>query len=269
MALDTLVLQVAAGGYGLAAIVAVTTRRWSHSRIGKLAIVFLAAALLVHSLAIALRWVRLGHGPYVDLFEILSSNVWSLHFAFLIGCLLVPRIRPVLSIALPLMLVMVAWLMSTTPQDTQAPVTYQTPWLPLHLTFGKIFLGCTVIAVALSCVVLVRRWNPPAFKSLPVTASLDELAYRFLLVAFVFESLMLIAGAIWAQDAWGRYWAWDPLETWSFVTWLALAAYLHLRSMPRNNETLAALAVVSVFVLAFSTFLGMPFITTAPHKGAI
>jgi ABC-type transport system involved in cytochrome c biogenesis permease subunit len=110
-----------------------------------------------------------------------------------------------------------------------------------------------------------QRW----FRRMPDTARLDKLAWRFMLTALIFETLMLIAGAVWAQDAWGRFWAWDPLETWSFITWVALSAAVHARLTWRLGAFRGALMILAVFVLAFLTFFGVPFVTLAPHKGAV
>jgi ABC-type transport system involved in cytochrome c biogenesis permease subunit len=90
-----------------------------------------------------------------------------------------------------------------------------------------------------------------------------------MMAALVFESLMLIAGAVWAQDAWGRFWAWDPLETWAFVTWIALSAAVHARLSWQLGPRAGALMIVAVFVIAFLTFFGVPFVSLAPHKGAV
>jgi len=98
---------------------------------------------------------------------------------------------------------------------------------------------------------------------------LDDYAWRFLTLAFVFHSLMLIAGAVWAQDAWGRYWAWDPLETWAFITWLSMAGSLHARLTFEIPAWSGWLMIVGVFILAILTFLGVPFLSQAPHKGAV
>ncbi len=260
-------LPISLGLYLAAALAAAV----SAARSGKfqMTIMLLAVALTTHSVAISLRWLRLDHGPYVDLFEVLSSNIWSLHLAVLIGCLAVPRIKASLATVLPVLQVLVVWLLFVPEHDTLAPITYGTIWLPVHVTLGKIFLGCAVLAVGLSLVVLVRHSGFGEFGTLPGNRALDELAYRFILVAFIFETLMLVAGAIWAQDAWGRYWAWDPLETWAFVTWLSVAAYLHFRAIRRPTPALNAVFVLGIFVVAFSTFFGMPFVSTAPHKGAI
>jgi hypothetical protein len=89
----------------------------------------------------------------------------------------------------------------------------------------------------------------------------------YLVIAFLFESMMLLTGAIWAQDAWGRYWAWDPLETWAFLTWLALAFGLHLKIWLRPPAVVWSGMVTAVFVLAFVTFFGVPFVSDVPHKG--
>ncbi|WP_431856902.1 cytochrome c biogenesis protein [Azospirillum sp.] len=226
-------------------------------------------ALVVHAVSIALRWQRLGHGPYVDMFEALSSNVWSLHAVALAGVLLIPRLRGLLAAVLPVLQVLVVWLLTVEAQDTLFPVTYDTPWLPVHVLLGKVFLGVTVVAVGGSVVILLRRWTGSGFAALPSTKLLDEINFRLVLLAFVFECLMLAAGAVWAQDAWGRYWNWDPLETWAFLTWLAVAGYLHLRVTRKPPPEVSALAILAIFVVAFGTFFGMPFVSVAPHKGMI
>lgn len=232
--------------------------------------VLVGLALVCHSVSIVARWERLGHGPYVNLFEVLSSNVWSLHVAVLVACLAIRAIRPSLTTVLPVLQILVVWLLLLTPTDSEAPVTYATVWLAVHVWLGKIFLGCLMVAVGVSLVVLARRAGAARmFEVMPANAVLDEFVYRFVLVAFIFESLMIIAGAIWAQDAWGRYWAWDPLETSAFVTWLAVIAYLHVRAIRRPPPALSAIMVIGIFALAFSTLFGLPFVSTAPHKGAL
>lgn len=263
-------LAIAVALYVLAAVLALAVH-WLGRAAYRPVFWVLGLALAVHSIAIGARWMRLDHGPYVNMFEVLSSNVWSLHLAVLLACLWIPRIRPALAATLPVLQVLVIWMIAVPATDGLVPVTYDTIWLPIHVWLGKVFLGCVVVAVGLSMVVLIRSWGrrPGAFASMPANRALEELSYRFVLIALLFESLMLAAGAIWARDAWGRYWAWDPLETWAFVTWLAVIFYLHARTTFRPAPALSAIMIVAVFVLAFSTFFGMPFVSTAPHKGAI
>lgn len=231
----------------------------------------LAAGLALHAVSLGLRWERLGHGPFITLFEILSSNVWSLVLVFALAYWRVRAVRPSAAVVLPLLFVMMGWLAVSSPQEGHLPPTYRTLWLYAHVGLGKLFLGAVLVAVGIGGVVLAR--GVPAararFAALPDDARLERLAYRFAAAGFLFETLMLVAGAVWAQDAWGRYWAWDPLETWSFLTWLSLAGFIHLRSTLRLAPRGAALAVISVFALAFLTFFGVPFVSTVPHQGAL
>jgi ABC-type transport system involved in cytochrome c biogenesis permease subunit len=106
------------------------------------------------------------------------------------------------------------------------PPTYATSLLYLHTLMGKAYLGLLLVAVALGAVPVLRRQGLGVawFAHAADDRRCDELAHRFAAFAFVFDTLMLIVGAVWAQDAWGRYWAWDPLESWAFASWLALAA---------------------------------------------
>jgi cytochrome c-type biogenesis protein CcsB len=111
----------------------------------------------------------------------------------------------------------------------------KSTWLVVHVSTaiisGGVFLLANAIAAAyLYLDAMESRGERKAWaKRLPSLEDLDQLSYR--LVAFVFPlwTFSVIAGAIWAESAWGRYWGWDPKETWAFITWVAYAAYLHAR----------------------------------------
>jgi cytochrome c-type biogenesis protein CcsB len=93
----------------------------------------------------------------------------------------------------------------------------------------------------------------PRASRLPASAVLDRLAYRTIAFAFPIWTFAVIAGAIWAEEAWGRYWAWDPKEVWSFVTWVAFAGYLHARAtVGWRGRRAAVLAVVGFAALVFN-----------------
>ena len=231
----------------------------------------IALGLLLHGSAILFRWIRLDHGPYLTMFEILSSNIFSLLFLFSFAYLRFKPIRPIAAIVLPLLFIMMGWMMLSSPGEGHLPPTYDTTWLVIHILFGKVFLGSVLVAVGMAVVILLRKYNigTSKFSRLPGDRQLDDLAYRFMALGLIFDSLMLLAGAIWAQDAWGRYWAWDPLETWSFLTWLFLAISLHLRVTLKPSSVRGAVMILVVFLFAFLTFFGVPFVTTQPHQGAI
>jgi cytochrome c-type biogenesis protein CcsB len=234
-----------------------------------LALMLLGLAL--HTESIAVRWERLGHAPLISMFEILSSNIWSLMLAFSIAYWRLVAVRASAAVVMPILFIMMGWLLMTSPGESHFPPTYHTVWLFIHIGFAKVFLGAALVAVGLSGVILLRRTAKGAgwFQRLPADARLDDLAYRCMALGFIFETLMLIAGAIWAQDAWGRYWAWDPLETWSFITWLLLALALHIRFTFRPAPVRTAWMFIAVFIVAFLTFFGVPFISDSPHKGAV
>jgi ABC-type transport system involved in cytochrome c biogenesis permease subunit len=259
---ETLALRAALGCY----VAAVGSLRWQRA-----AGAALAAALGLHTLALALRWRDHGHGPFTTMHEILSSNLWSLALVLGLAWWALREVRQAWATAAPVLLVLGLWLLMADAAPGHFPPTYATPLLYLHTLVGKLFLGLLLVAVALGAVPALRRsaWGARAFAHAAPDARLDELAHRFAAFAFVFETLMLIVGAVWAQDAWGRYWAWDPLESWACLTWLALLATLHARATLRPAPAVHGLWLAGVFAIAFLTFFGVPFISTAPHKGAI
>lgn len=231
----------------------------------------LELALVLVALGLALRWQRLGHGPFLDLFEILASSLLSLGLVAAFGARRDASLRAGAPVVLSLLALLALWLMVADPADTHLPATYQTPVLWFHVLLGKLFLGCVLWALGLAGLLLLRRAGigAHALASAPDDAALDAAAWRLMQVALLFESLMLVAGAVWAQDAWGRYWAWDPLETWAFLTWLLLVGALHARRSMQLSPRVGAWLVVAVFVVAFLTFFGVPFVSAAPHKGAV
>ncbi len=228
------------------------------------ALVMAGSALMLHTLSIAARWVRVEHGPFINLYEILTSNLWSNMLGLTLFFLLLHEARILLRLAFVVILILMIWLLGISGHDSHLPPTYNTPWLYFHVFSGKVFFTLLLLAssAAIHALGLTRRGDNAQAKPFIV------LAHRLLAFAFVAESLMLFFGAIWAQDAWGRYWSWDPLETWAFATWLAVIFTLHLPADSRRGKLFLALIPVC-FVLAFLTFFGIPFISTAAHQGAI
>lgn len=259
-----LVIYVAAGS---AAIFGVVLRRHPERTVLGL----LIAGLILHTFSIGLRWERLGHGPVITTFELLTSQIWGMILIFALVYWRIRVIRPIAAVVMPVIFIIMGWLLMTDPARGFYPPTYHTIWLYIHISLGKVHLGALLVAVGLAGVILLRAANigRERLARLPDDTRLDDLAYRFMALAFIFATLMIIAGAIWAQDAWGRYWAWDPIETWAFVTWLTLAFALHLRFTLKTRPLVSALMIMAVFVLSFLTFLGVPFISHAPHTGVM
>lgn len=258
------VAYVSAGALAILALV-------MNKRPERTVLALMAAGLALHAMALALRWTRLGHGPFLTMFEILSSNVWSLTLVFSLAYWRVRALRPAAVVVMPVLFVMMGWLLTTSAGEGHLPPTYHTMWLYIHVGLGKVFLGSVLVAVGIAGIILLRAGGSiaPRFAALPDNKRFEELAFRFMVLGFVFETAMLIAGAIWAQDAWGRYWAWDPLETWAFMTWLTLAFFIHSRVTVKFRPRYSAILIMAVFVLAFLTFFGVPFVSTVPHQGAV
>ena len=229
----------------------------------------LIQALSLVAVGLGLRWLRLGHGPFFNLYEILASSLFSLTLVYALFLWRRPAMWASQRVVLPILMLLGLWLGYSEPVDSHFHPTYDTPWLWVHLLSGKLFLGLTLCALGVALLPPLRRLLPRAFRDAPDDRSLGRQAWSLLRWALAWETAMLVAGSAWAQDAWGRYWAWDPLETWAFMTWLALVAALHLRQRGRVTSGMTAAMVAGVFVLAFLTFFGVPFLSVAPHKGAI
>jgi ABC-type transport system involved in cytochrome c biogenesis permease subunit len=230
-----------------------------------------ATGTLLHTIAMGARWIRLDHLPVIGPFEMLSANVWGLMVAVTLAYWRLKRVRAFAAIVMPIVIMIMAWMLLKSKADTSPPTTYNTVWLFIHLGFIKLFLGSAFIALGMAGIILLRTAGigVDRFTGLPGNPALDDLAYRFMALALIFDTLGVSAGAIWAQDAWGRYWSWDTLETWSLVTWLTIGLTLHLRASFKTPPQTNALMIVVTFCVAFFTFFGIPFVSTSMHKGQI
>jgi cytochrome c-type biogenesis protein CcsB len=111
----------------------------------------------------------------------------------------------------------------------------KSTWLVIHVSAAIISGGVFLLANCIAATYLLmdryeqKGSRPTWAQRLPSLEALDNLSYRLVALVFPLWSFAVIAGAIWAESAWGRYWGWDPKETWAFITWVAYAAYLHAR----------------------------------------
>ena len=231
----------------------------------------LSVVLLFLLMAVTARWLRESQGPFLTLYDVLLSNLFSLTLVFLIAASLVPALRTATTIVLAFLGLLGIWSLNVAPDAVPLPATFDNPWLWLHVLSGKLFLGLCMLAAGTALLLLTRATRTDEAVRIPAaSADMDDAVWLTLSLAFVCHSFMLIAGAIWAHSAWGRYWAWDSLETWTFITWLAIALLLHARlTFRRMPASVGWSAVVVIFGLAVLTFFGVPFISIAPHKGVM
>jgi ABC-type transport system involved in cytochrome c biogenesis permease subunit len=139
---------------------------------------------------------------------------------------------------------------------TLAPLEppYRSVWLGVHVVFAWFAFGSYVVASGLAGYHLILTRAGVASPA-PRAPLVDEGGAKLLAFGFVSHAVMLASGAIWAHGLWGRYWAWDPVETWSLVSWLVYGVYLHLRFTlgwsGRKASWLAVAAVATVIVTFF------------------
>ena len=133
-------------------------------------------------------------------------------------------------------------------------------WLAIHVSTAIIAYGSFGVSFAVSLLYLLRgkrKDNEFWQKNIPEEERLDLISYRAVSLGFLFLTFVIITGAIWAEQAWGCYWSWDPKETWALITWIIYAIYLHLRiSRGWKGKTAAVFAVIG-FIAVIFTYIGV------------
>jgi cytochrome c-type biogenesis protein CcsB len=155
-------------------------------------------------------------------------------------------------------------------------------WIAIHVTTISIGTGIFMVSFVATVLYLIRRrWElaveagrtPTRFpvtlgSRLPGTDILDRMAYRTVAFGFPIYTFGIIAGAIWAEAAWGRYWGWDPKETWAFITWVVYAAYLHARATAGWRGTAAARVNMVAFATMIFNFFIINMVVSGLHSYA-
>jgi cytochrome c-type biogenesis protein CcsB len=137
-------------------------------------------------------------------------------------------------------------------------------WLLIHVVTA--FLGYAALAVSFGAALLYLAQEKRPRGTLPPLPVLDRLLYRATILGFLLLTVGILTGAVWAESAWGRYWSWDPKETWSLITWLIYAALLHARLLKGwQGRRIAWLAVLGFTAVLF-TYLGVSFLLSGLHS---
>jgi cytochrome c-type biogenesis protein CcsB len=148
-------------------------------------------------------------------------------------------------------------------------------WIAIHVSAAIAATGAfSVAAVATGLYLLAARREATGrggdgvLALLPGVESLDRLAHKITMFAFPIWTFAIMAGAIWADQAWGRYWGWDPKETWSFITWVGYAGYLHARATAGWRGRKAAVISLIAFGSLLFNFFGINFLVSGMHSYA-
>ncbi|NKZ02642.1 c-type cytochrome biogenesis protein CcsB [Actinomadura latina] len=162
--------------------------------------------------------------------------------------------------------------------DSVGPVTaaLNSYWIALHVTAAIIATGSFTVAGAATILYLVKERAESrggaaeggVLSRLPSIEGLDRLSMRVTTFAFPIWTAAIIMGAIWADQAWGRYWGWDPKEVWSFITWVIYAAYLHARATSGWKGRKAAILSLIAFAALMFNFFGVNYMFSGLHSYA-
>ncbi|NLJ29085.1 MAG: c-type cytochrome biogenesis protein CcsB [Deltaproteobacteria bacterium] len=238
--------------------------------------------LIIQAIGILLRWwesylLGYGHAPLSNLYESLVFAAWSI---MLIYVILEFRSKQRILGVFPSLFAFLAMAYASFSDQIESKIQPLVPalksnWLIAHVV--TCFLGYAAFAVScgISILYLLKKNQTSGSNEkgilmrLPSSRQLDEFNYQMIFFGFLWLSLGIITGSVWANSAWGTYWSWDPKETWSLVTWLIYAAVLHARTMKGWRGSRVAWLSLLGFGCVLFTYFGVNFLLSGLHSYAV
>lgn len=267
-AVETALLWSGVGLYAAATVAVVFSVVFGRPRALPWGLVLAALGLVPHGAAIALRWAAVGHGPYMLKYEVLSSNAWVVVLALLVVLARRPAWSALAVVVMPLAILSMALGLFSNPESRELPPTLRSIWLVFHVAFAKVSAAAFLVSLGAAVLLLVReRPRPPRWvERVPGTPALDALVVRSTGFGMIFWTVTIAAGAIWGHQSWGRYWGWDPIETWALVSWITWGSFLHLRLFFKLGPRPTAWLAIGSFVVFILALLVLPFFITSLHS---
>ncbi len=272
--MDTLWLLPALLCYALCAI-GFIAGRIRRGRLADYALTALVAGVIFHALDLIARGLQAGNIPVANFPQSLSFLAWVTALASLI---MIVRLRMAVIGAFVAPSVLIALLASYLMMrggPRMVPAALNSYWLPIHVTLAIVGMAMFVLAAATSLVYLVNESRLKAKRPLgapgqrlPNLEKLDRINYRLLVWGLAMLSLAILTGAMWAQATWGRYWSWEPRESWSLVTWLLYAALLESRIAAGWRGRRAAALTLVFFSVLVGSYLGVSLVNPGKHGGS-
>jgi cytochrome c-type biogenesis protein CcsB len=224
----------------------------------KYATILSVIALVFLTLCLVFRSVAAGHGPFSNMYEFSLAYSWGI-LAVYLYLQLRHQAVPLGMLAVPIALVLL-WYAGTLPVGIQplVPALQNNLLLSAHVAVAMIAYGASTVAFAAAALYLVQANESHSW--LPASRTLDELGYRSVVLGFPLLALTIILGAVWADQAWGRFWGWDPKETASLATWLIYGAYFHARALRGWRGAKSAVLLILGFVAVLVTYFGNYFL---------
>ncbi|MFC3503772.1 c-type cytochrome biogenesis protein CcsB [Micromonospora krabiensis] len=242
---------------------------------GTIAVAATAVAVLLHLVALVTRGLAADRMPWGNMYEFVLTVSFIGAAAWLVVLAKRPSLR---RLGLFLTLVMVL-LLATAELVLYVPVVPLVPalnsyWFVIHVSTIVFSSGIFLLGVVPAVAFLMRNGYEQGRRSFPYTlakrlpaaAALERLTFVLHAFSFPIFTFAVIAGAIWAEAAWGRPWGWDPKETWAFISWVVYAGYLHARATPSVKRNVATwIAVIGFFTVLMNLF-GVNIFFTGLHS---
>lgn len=257
---------VAAAAYAIATLLAVFGVALGKRRLSEWSVRAGIAGLAAHSAGIICRWLATGHGPYVTRYENLSSYAWATVLVLLVVLWRVPKLRALELGAWPVAMLLLGVGIYTGPEVGVLPPTFTGIWLALHVSFYFAAFATGLAAATASALLLLEERSSGGWVARVAEASIfDAWAYRLGGLAFAFWGVGMLTGSVWAYHSWGSFWNWDPIETWSLVTWVMFGLYLHMRRFFGWKGSRAAWLLLLCYGFAIMALFGTTLLTTTQH----
>ncbi|MFM7495747.1 MAG: c-type cytochrome biogenesis protein CcsB [Candidatus Nanopelagicus sp.] len=204
-------------------------------RLGRLGSAFMVIGTLLLLAGVIFRGISANRVPWGNMYEFSITGALAFSMAYLYALKKYQMRWLGLPAAIAILLTLgTAVTLLYRPSAPLVPAL-KSPWLVIHVSAAIISGGVFLLANFIAATYLIldryeqKGARPIWMQKFPTLESLDNFSYRLIALVFPLWTFSVIAGAIWAEAAWGRYWGWDPKETWAFITWVAYAAYLHAR----------------------------------------
>ncbi|TET24897.1 MAG: c-type cytochrome biogenesis protein CcsB [Candidatus Cloacimonadota bacterium] len=229
---------------------------------GRIASSVLTLGVIVHIMLIIIRIIQTRHPPFQTLYEALSWFSFSVVIAYLfVEWKRKVRLAGIFVTAIVIAASLYAILgLSSVPRPL--PPALQSKWFAWHVIAAFSAYAAFVVAFCIEIAFLLFGSRARRYE---LTESAKKLfhrtSYNLILLGFPLLGYGIISGGAWAEEAWGVYWSWDPKETWSLITWLVYALYLHAKITPRWTTWKASVLVILGFICMIFTFLGVNWIT--------
>ncbi|MGY2075767.1 c-type cytochrome biogenesis protein CcsB [Blastococcus sp. SYSU DS0828] len=245
------------------------------TRWGLLGMALTPLGALAHAGVLVARGMATDRLPFGNMYEFATAVVLVAVVAYFVLALRQPSLRHIGVFVLgPVILAMVGIGLFLYAEAGPLVAALRSSWLGIHVTSAILGSGIFLVSGIASVLYLVRTRRSAAASGaagglldrLPSAAGLDRVAHRTAVFGFPIYTFAMIAGAIWAESAWGRFWGWDPKETWMFISWVVYAGYLHARTTPGWRGRPAAWTNVLGFAVVLFNLLYVNMVSTGLHS---